>query len=115
MKERNEKNMETTKQKLPIIDMEAEMRAFEAEERKRLGLDGATDQWVEKMANLTFTKAERDKITILVGGLTMAHDYFVEAGLRGVGYNVQAIDAPDQEALQFGKEFGNRGQCTYKL
>ncbi|MBP9112681.1 MAG: 2-hydroxyglutaryl-CoA dehydratase [Polyangiaceae bacterium] len=104
--------METTKQKLPIIDMEAEMRAFEAEERKRLGLDGATDQWVEKMANLTFTKAERDKITILVGGLTMAHDYFVEAGLRGVGYNVQAIDAPDQEALQFGKEFGNRGQCN---
>ncbi len=100
------------KKALPVVDVEAELRAFEEEERKRLGLDGKTDQWIEDMANLTFTKKERSKITMLVSGLTMAHDYFVEGGLKGVGYNVQALECPDVAALQFGKEFGNRGQCN---
>jgi len=100
------------KKSLPVVDVEAELRAFEEAERQRLGLDGKTDQWIEDMANLTFTKSERSKITILVSGLTMAHDYFVEGGLKGVGYNVQALECPDVAALQFGKEFGNRGQCN---
>jgi predicted nucleotide-binding protein (sugar kinase/HSP70/actin superfamily) len=100
------------KRALPIVDIEAELKAFEETERKRLGLDAKADQWVEDMANLTFTKTERSNITILVSGLTMAHDYFVEGGLRGIGYNVQMLDCPDVAALQFGKEFGNRGQCN---
>jgi predicted nucleotide-binding protein (sugar kinase/HSP70/actin superfamily) len=100
------------KKALPVVDVEAELRAFEEEERKRLGLDGKTEHWIEDMANLTFTKREKSKITMLVSGLTMAHDYFVEGGLRGVGYNVQAMECPDVAALQFGKEFGNRGQCN---
>jgi predicted nucleotide-binding protein (sugar kinase/HSP70/actin superfamily) len=102
----------TDKRSLPVVDVEAELKAFEETERKRLGLDAGAAQWVEDMANLTFTKSERSKITLLVSGLTMAHDYFVEGGLRGVGYNVQMLDAPDVAALQFGKEFGNRGQCN---
>jgi predicted nucleotide-binding protein (sugar kinase/HSP70/actin superfamily) len=102
----------SNKRALPVIDIEAELKKFEEEERVRLGIDAAPDHWIEEMANLTFTKTERSNITLLVSGLTHAHDYFVEAGLSGVGYNVQMIDAPDQAALQFGKEFGNRGQCN---
>jgi predicted nucleotide-binding protein (sugar kinase/HSP70/actin superfamily) len=103
------------KRKLHIadqIDVDAELRRFEEEERKRLGLDGSPDQWIEEMAGLTFTKKERSKITMLVGGLTVAHDYFVEAGLSGVGYTVQMLECPTNAALQYGKEFGNRGQCN---
>ncbi|WP_394848213.1 2-hydroxyglutaryl-CoA dehydratase [Pendulispora brunnea] len=100
------------KAKLPVIDVEAELRRFEEEERKRLGLDQQTDQWLEEMAGLTFTKSERSKITMLIGGLTLAHDFLIEGGLKGVGYNVQMLDAPNNAALQFGKEFGNRGQCN---
>lgn len=100
------------KRALPVIDIDAELAKFEAEERQRLGLDAKTDQWIEDMANKTFTKSERAHITLLVSGLTYAHDYFVEASLGGVGYNVQMIDAPDNAALQYGKEFGNRGQCN---
>ncbi|HXX65667.1 MAG TPA: 2-hydroxyglutaryl-CoA dehydratase [Polyangiaceae bacterium] len=100
------------RRKLPTVDIDAELRKFEEQERKRLGLDSRTDQWIEDMANLTFTKSEKANITMLVSGLTMAHDYFVEGGLKGVGYNVQMLDAPDVAALQFGKEFGNRGQCN---
>jgi predicted nucleotide-binding protein (sugar kinase/HSP70/actin superfamily) len=101
-----------TKMSLPLIDMEAELKRFEAEERARLGLDAKTEHWIEDMAGLTFTKKEKAKITMLVGGLTMAHDYFVEAGLRGAGYNVQMLECPTNEGLQVGKEFGNRGQCN---
>ncbi|MGA7123981.1 MAG: 2-hydroxyglutaryl-CoA dehydratase, partial [Polyangiaceae bacterium] len=97
---------------LPLIDMDAELRKFEEEERVRLGLDTKIDHWVEDMAGLTFTKREKAKITMLVGGLTIAHDYFVEAGLRGAGYNVQMLECPTNEGLQVGKEFGNRGQCN---
>jgi predicted nucleotide-binding protein (sugar kinase/HSP70/actin superfamily) len=97
---------------LPLIDMDAELQRFEREERVRLGLDAKTEHWIEDMAGLTFTKKEKAKITMLVGGLTMAHDYFVEAGLRGAGYNVQMLECPTNEGLQVGKEFGNRGQCN---
>ncbi len=107
-------NVVTTKDKrtLPVVDMDAELQKFETEERKRLGLDTKTEQWIEDMANLTFTKKEKSHITILVSGLTMAHDYLIEGGLKGVGYNVQMMDCPDVAALQYGKEFGNRGQCN---
>ncbi len=100
------------KTKLPILDVEAELKKFEEEERKRLGLDKKDDHWTEDMADLIFTKSEKPNITILVGGLTVAHDFLVEGGLRGVGYNVQMMDPPNNDALQFGKEFGNRGQCN---
>jgi predicted nucleotide-binding protein (sugar kinase/HSP70/actin superfamily) len=98
--------------KLPVIDIEAELKAFEEEERKRLGLDKQQDQWIEDMAGLSFTKKEKEHITVLVSGLTVAHDTFVEATLKGLGYHVQMLDQPDNAALQFGKEFGNRAQCN---
>jgi predicted nucleotide-binding protein (sugar kinase/HSP70/actin superfamily) len=97
---------------LPVIDVDAELRAFEQAERQRLGLDDKTEQWIEDMAGLTFTKKEKAHITVLVSGLTMAHDYFLQGALRGIGYHVEMMDCPDVAALQFGKEFGNRGQCN---
>lgn len=100
------------KKGLPILDVDAEMKRFEAEERVRLGLDVKTDHWVEEMVGKTFTQGEKATITLLVSGLTMAQDYFVEAGIRGNGYNVQMLDCPDNAGLQVGKEFGNRGQCN---
>src|SRR5580704_7037176 len=101
-----------SKRSLPVVDLDAELRKFEEEERKRLGLDARTSQWIEDMANLTFTKKEKAHINILVSGLTMAHDFLIEGALKGIGYNVQMLDCPDNAALQFGKEFGNRGQCN---
>ena len=40
------------KTSLPLIDMDAELKRFEAEERKRLGLDTQAEQWIEDMAGL---------------------------------------------------------------
>lgn len=114
-----------TKKSLPIVgqkpapasladgtlDIDAEIAAFERAERARLGLE-ETDHWVETMADLSFTKAERSKITMLIGGLTVAHDYIVSGGLKNCGYEVVALDAPDYDSLRVGKEFGNRAQCN---
>jgi predicted nucleotide-binding protein (sugar kinase/HSP70/actin superfamily) len=60
----------------------------------------------------TFTRDQREHTTILVCGLTMAHDLFIQSALRGIGYNVMAMDVPDNDALQYGREYGNRGQCN---
>lgn len=106
-----------TKKKLPIvgadalIDIDRELDQFESEERQRLGLE-TEERWLEDMANLSFTKSEKSRITLLIGGLTMAHDYLVEGAFKSLGYNVVALDCPDTDALQVGKEFGNRGQCN---
>lgn len=92
--------------------LEAELAAFEAAERERLGLPAAQrQQWVETMHN-TFTTTQRKHTTLLVSGLTQAHDFFLEASLKGIGYRVQRIDCPDNESLCIGKEFGNRGLCN---
>lgn len=97
---------------LSIESIEAELAKFEAEERARLGLPQHTvKQWFDEVPN-EFTAAQRAHTTLLVSGLTMAHDLFVQAALRGIGYQVRALDVPDNDALQYGREYGNRGQCN---
>lgn len=93
-------------------DIEKELAAFEAAERTRLGLDPHKEQWTDSMVNPWFGASERDKVTILNGGLTLAHDEFVAAALKGIGYRTRAMGAANQKALRMGKEFGNRGQCN---
>jgi predicted nucleotide-binding protein (sugar kinase/HSP70/actin superfamily) len=92
--------------------IEAELRAFEEAERERLGIRKERKQWTDNMLKPTVTKKERDDITILVTGLTQAHDFLVEGALRGQGYRVEWIGTSDQAGLQVGKEYGNRGQCN---
>ena len=93
-------------------EIERELSQFEAEERQRLGLPAATKrQWHDPVPS-TFTASQRPHTTLLVSGLTMAHDLFIQSVLRGLGYNVLALDCPDNDSLRFGKEFGNRGQCN---
>src|SRR5215471_18894215 len=94
------------------IDIEGELARFEAEERARLGLAEPDKQWLETMANAQFSAKERPTITLLLAGLTVAHDYLISAALEGLGYNVLPLECPTNEALRFGKEFGNRGQCN---
>jgi predicted nucleotide-binding protein (sugar kinase/HSP70/actin superfamily) len=93
------------------LEMEAELAKFEAEERSRLNLGNDDVQWEDLNPN-AFSAKERSKTTLLVSGLTHAHDRFLQAGLGAAGFRVRALDCPDNDALRFGKEFGNRGQCN---
>lgn len=93
------------------LDIDAELARFAAEESSKLGLD--REQYVEHIhSNNEFKAADRATTTLLVSGLTMAHDTLVCSMLAGLGYTVAPLDAPDNAALTFGKEFGNRGQCN---
>src|SRR5215475_8623569 len=97
---------------MSIEAIEAELAKFEADERKRLGLPTEhVKQWRDEVPS-HFTKEQRAHTTVLVCGLTMAHDLFIQAALRGIGYKVLAMDVPDNDALQYGREYGNRGQCN---
>ena len=87
----------------------AELNQFAAEEAAKLGLE--REQWVEPV-NTTFTRSQRETTTMLVSGLTLAHDTLVCGAFENLGYTVAKLDSPDNEALQFGKEFGNRAQCN---
>lgn len=97
---------------LSLEGIEAELAKFEQEERARLGLPSQhAKQWIDEVPR-EFTAKQRAHTTILVCGLTMAHDLFIQSALRGIGYNVLAMDVPDNDALQYGREYGNRGQCN---
>ncbi len=103
---------ETDDRALDYAEIEQELAAFEAEERRRLGIEEEKVQHWHDANPQTFTREERENTTILLGGLTLAHDTLVTGALSGLGYTVQPLDCPDLEALRLGKEFGNRGQCN---
>jgi predicted nucleotide-binding protein (sugar kinase/HSP70/actin superfamily) len=95
-----------------VVDVEAELRRLDEEAARVATPHVDARHWVDQMVNPQFTKSQRAGTTLLVSGLTAAHDYLVKAALTGIGYNVEVIETPDNEALRYGKEFGNRGQCN---
>lgn len=97
---------------LDYAEIEQELREFEAQERRKLGLEEEKVHHWRDANPQRFTRSDREKTTLLLGGLTLAHDTLVTGALSGLGYRVQALDCPDLEALRLGKEFGNRGQCN---
>jgi len=97
----------------PAVDaaIEAELRVFEREEVRRLGLEAPPRQWRDRNTRV-FTKAQRGRTTILFGGLTRTHDTLIASGVAALGYSAKALPCPDNQSLQYGKEFCNRGQCN---
>jgi len=101
-------NLEDPKEKL--------LRQRLAEERRRLeqeaGLERRSLQHFHRPVERPFTKAERDQVTILFGGLTWKHEKLVHGALESLGYRCQAVPTPNKRAFQLGKEYGNNGQCN---
>jgi len=59
-----------------------------------------------------FTRAERDRVTVLFGGLTILQDRLIESALHGLGYRAARVPVPTKADFQTGKEYGNNGQCN---
>jgi predicted nucleotide-binding protein (sugar kinase/HSP70/actin superfamily) len=85
-----------------------------AAERMRLRRDAGLVQLqhFKKPVERTFTAAERDKVTILFGGLTWKHEKMIQAVFQGSNYKCVMVPTPNVEAFQLGKEYGNNGQCN---
>jgi len=59
-----------------------------------------------------FTAEERNKVTILFGGLTWKHEALIKAVFEGNNYRCEMVPTPNVAAFQLGKEYGNNGQCN---
>jgi predicted nucleotide-binding protein (sugar kinase/HSP70/actin superfamily) len=97
-------------------DIEHEVRRRVEAERQRLAALATQEREAvrhfHRPVERPFTAAERDRVTILIGGLTWKHDALLKAAFESAGYRVQVMPMPDVAAFQLGKEFGNNGQCN---
>jgi predicted nucleotide-binding protein (sugar kinase/HSP70/actin superfamily) len=59
-----------------------------------------------------FAAEERDRVTILFGGLTSKHEWLIKSAFQSAGYKVEVLPTPDVASFQLGKEYGNNGQCN---
>ncbi|MFN0172476.1 MAG: activator of (R)-2-hydroxyglutaryl-CoA dehydratase [Bryobacteraceae bacterium] len=95
-------------------DVESEIKRRLADERAKLRRETGLVQIrpFQRPMERSFTAEERDKVTILFGGLTAKHEALIQAVFRGAGYKCEILPVPDVPAFQAGKEFGNNGQCN---
>ena len=88
------------------------------DERRRLekeaGLEKRPSQHFHKPIENPFTKSQRDRTTILFGGLTWKHESLIHGALESLGYKCEALPVPNKKAFQLGKEYGNNGQCKHE-
>src|SRR5437867_10586755 len=58
-----------------------------------------------------FTRAERDSVTILFGGLHWRIERILQAVLEGSGYKAQILPVATRDDLLTGREVADIGQC----
>jgi predicted nucleotide-binding protein (sugar kinase/HSP70/actin superfamily) len=106
--------MPTATHEVTQQDFEMEIQARIDAERARLRTEAGLARMREfkKPVERTFTGEERDRVTILFGGLTWKHEEMIKAVFRGSGYRCENIPTPVVADFQAGKEFGNNGQCN---
>ena len=59
-----------------------------------------------------FTAEDRDRVTILISGLTTRHEHLIQAALEAAGYRCQPLPVPDLTSCLVGKQYGNNGLCN---
>jgi predicted nucleotide-binding protein (sugar kinase/HSP70/actin superfamily) len=95
---------------------EEEIFQLIAAERERLlrerGLTAGPAKHFAKPVERAFCAEERNKITILFGGLTWKHEKVIQAVFEGCGYQCEILPVANVAAFQLGKEYGNNGQCN---
>jgi predicted nucleotide-binding protein (sugar kinase/HSP70/actin superfamily) len=85
--------------------------AFERLEA-RAGLKPEHPSHYRRPAERPFTAGERDRVTVLFGGLPWKHDRLVEATLQSCGHLAEALPQPDLEACAVGRQYCNNGVCN---
>src|SRR5262245_58195568 len=95
-------------------EIERDIQRRVEEERRRLEArqSGPPRAHFHRPIERPFTAAERDRVTILFGGLTWKHERLIRAAFESAGYRVEIMPTPDVAGFQLGKEYGNNGQCN---
>lgn len=58
-----------------------------------------------------FTRADRDRVTILFGGLHWRAERVIQGVMENMGYRARILPAPSTRDLQVGRELADIGQC----
>ncbi len=58
-----------------------------------------------------FTKAEREHVTVLFGGLQWRAEQIIQGALERLGYNAKVLPTATKEDLLTGREVADIGQC----
>jgi predicted nucleotide-binding protein (sugar kinase/HSP70/actin superfamily) len=95
-------------------DIEREVQQRVEQERRRLeaAYGARPPSHFHRIVERPFTAAERNRVTILFGGLTWKHEWLLRSAFESAGYKVELLPTPDVAGFQLGKEFGNNGQCN---
>lgn len=59
-----------------------------------------------------FTRAERDEVTLLFGGLHWRAERVAQASLENLGYKVEVLPTATRDDLLTGREVADIGQCS---
>jgi predicted nucleotide-binding protein (sugar kinase/HSP70/actin superfamily) len=89
-------------------------RLAEARDRleRRAGVNAPRPSHYRRAAERPFTAEERDRVTILIGGLTARHEQLIKAILGACGHRCEPLPQPDLDACLTGKQYGNNGLCN---
>jgi predicted nucleotide-binding protein (sugar kinase/HSP70/actin superfamily) len=87
-------------------------RRVQAERLRLQQVATASVRHFERPVERAFTAEDRDRVTILFGGLTWKHEWLLRSVFESSGYRIELMPVPDVAAFQLGKEFGNNGQCN---
>ena len=103
-----------TEETTPLAEAEVARRVAEARQRleRRARLTGPPAAHYRRAQERPFTAEERDKVTILIGGLTARHEQLIQAILEACGHSCQPVPQADLNACLVGKQFGNNGLCN---
>jgi predicted nucleotide-binding protein (sugar kinase/HSP70/actin superfamily) len=58
-----------------------------------------------------FTRAERDQVTVLFGGLHWRAERLIQGAMENLGYRTQVLPVATKEDLLTGRELADIGQC----
>ncbi len=98
------------------LTAEAELTRRVAEARGRLEhrarLDTPPLEHYRREQGRPFTAEERDRVTILIGGLTARHEQLIQAILGACGHRCLPLPQMDLAACLTGKQYGNNGLCN---
>jgi predicted nucleotide-binding protein (sugar kinase/HSP70/actin superfamily) len=59
-----------------------------------------------------FTRAERDRVTLLIGGLHWRAERLAQASMQNLGYQVELLPTATRDDLLTGRELADIGQCS---
>ena len=99
-------------ERLRAIEIERRLAAARERLERKARAGAAPIVHFRRPVERPFTASERDRVTILFGGLTARHERLIQAVFTSVGYPSLPLPEADLAACHIGKQYCNNGVCN---